>query len=175
LAYAPIALWACLIRSELLKDLELTDCIFNDTDFIWKLKIKAKTFCYIPNEVYIYRMHNNSTSTCSNADKVISNIFTILDCLKDFLDKEKISEKLWNIYYVFKFYTLYKMHAGLSPMIKLNYLKEVSKYIQSDIDITHLLMISNIDKDILLYYLLLRGSVVSTGIGCIKDTGMQAP
>ena len=120
------------------------DCIFNDTNFIWQLKISAETFCYIPEETYIYKYHD-STSMGENTDKVPYNIFPVLDFLQDFLEKNNVSEKLWKLYYAFKFYTLNKIHAGLSPQVKLEYFKEVSKTIKHDPDITHLLMMHSLD------------------------------
>ena len=155
LAYAPIALWCCLIKNDFQKQLELHDCIYNDTNFIWELKITANTFCYIPEETYIYKLHD-STSMGTNANKVVYNIFKIFDFLKIFLQEYDISDKLWQIYYVFKFFTLHKVHAGLSPQIKLDYFKQVSKFIKEDPDIAHLIMMHPIDQDFLIHYLLLK-------------------
>lgn len=156
LAYAPIAVWACLIRNEFQKDIELPDCIYNDTNFIWELKIRARTFCYIPDEVYIYNIYGDSTSGSSNSNKTISHIFLVFNYLNEFLKQSNISEKLWKLYYVFKFFTLNKMYAGISPQTRLNYFHKVSKEIENDMDITHLLMMYPMNSDVLIHYLLLR-------------------
>ena len=71
----PIALWTCLIRKEFQKDIELGDYIYNDTDFIWKLKILAKTFVYAPE--YIYRQNEHADSVSGSAHTSTNNLLLI--------------------------------------------------------------------------------------------------
>ena len=157
LVYAPIALWACLIRNDFQKDLPLSDRIFNDTDFIWELKIKAKNFCYIPEEVYINKMHSDSSSGSKNIEKIAYEMFYIIEYLKEFLEKEQVSDKIWQLYYAYKFYSLQKMHVGSPLMIQYKYNKRISEAIRNDPDVTHLLMIYP-EHNILMKYLLLKNA-----------------
>ena len=77
-------------------------------------------------------------------------------CFEKYLNSLNISEKLWKIYYVFKYFTFNKMCAGILPQTKLEYLHNVSKAIKNDMDITHLLMMHPIEPEVLINYLLLR-------------------
>ena len=100
----PIALWTCLIRSEMAKDLELADCIFNDASFIWQLKIAAKTFAYIPDIVYQQHHHDDSTSGPVHAyDGTSFNTFLSFNHLEKFLKQRGVSEQIW------RYYTMYKL------------------------------------------------------------------
>ena len=101
---APIALWACLVRKNFLNTLELADCIFNDTSFIWQLKIAANSFCYIPDYVYEQHMHNDSTSGSIHAnDDTPFDIFDSFNHLEKFLKARGVSTNIWLLYTIYKF------------------------------------------------------------------------
>ena len=92
----PVALWTCLIRREFQKDIELGDYIFNDTDFIWKLKIMAQTFMYVPDYIYIQHEHKDSASGSGNTKTNAFNIFESFNNLERFLSSGSCSNIFLN-------------------------------------------------------------------------------
>ena len=101
---APIAVWACLIRSEFAKDIVLPDCIFNDASYIWELKIEAKSFCYLPEYIYKQNHHKDSTSGSIHAnDNTAFGIFESFNYLEKFLKMHGVSSRIWLLYTIYKF------------------------------------------------------------------------
>lgn len=114
---APVAVWTCLIRKDFQKDLELADCIFNDTDFIWKLKLTAKSFCYLPEYIYEYHEHDNSASGKKNTGQNAFDIFESFNYLEKFLKEHSASKKMWILYTIYKFRMAYGHSGGIDPSL----------------------------------------------------------
>ena len=125
LTQGPIALWACLIRKDFQKNLELGDYVFNDTDFIWKLKITAETFCYIPDYIYKQNEHKDSTSGSLNNNKYVFEIFKCFDNLEKFLKEQSVNYDIWQYYTLYAFRMLLG-HSG-GNFTQENYQKFLDK------------------------------------------------
>ena len=137
---APISLWACLIRKDIQKDLELTDCVFNDTDFIWKLKLTVKTFCYLPDYIYIQHSHSDSASGEDNADKNIFNIFIALNSLEKFLKYRNTPASLWQLFALYKFQIQYgQSKSQISQDVYIKYMSKLKEEMQRELNINDML------------------------------------
>ena len=156
LVYTPISLWACLIRNEFQKEIELVDCIYNDTDFIWRLKLLAKSFYYIPDRVYIHNDHEDAVSGANNADKNTFETFRMFQFLEQFLHEQKISSNLWDYYFAYKFIRFYVQSCGLTPKTKASFFQQVGEAIKTDRNIAYIFSIYPLDINIIFYYLMLR-------------------
>ena len=133
----PIALWACLIRNEFQKDIELADCVYNDNSFIWKLKLLANKWIYIPNYVYKHNGHDDSVSAQEN--KYAFEIFKNFLNLEHFIKEKDFNPAIWYIYALFHFKTLLGQLSGLDLSIsdlRTKFMNEFAKEIQRNIDIT---------------------------------------
>ena len=140
LILAPTALWICLIKNEFQKDLELSDCVYNDVDFIWKLKIAAQSFCYIPDYIYKQNMHHGSTSSPENADKNELDVFIAFQNLERFLKERAVSNNIWQVYSIYEFNTLYvHMQAQLSDDIYNIFMKKYAEEMNRNIDISQII------------------------------------
>ena len=93
----PPELWTMLLRREWQKDIELGDYMFNDTDFVFKARVCAKDFRYIPDVVYYWNIHESA----SHSTKYPFNIVQVYDSLEAWL-KENCWE-YWEIFTASKF------------------------------------------------------------------------
>ena len=137
LVYAPIAVWACLIRKELANKLTLIDCVFNDADYIWRLKIASNSFRYIPNYIYEHHHHEDSVSGKKNANVNSFHIFTVFKELEKFLKEQGASQRLWQLFTMYKFRMLYGQGDNLSPELRIKYMQQVKEAFQFEFDITN--------------------------------------
>lgn len=136
LVNTPVALWVCLIKNQFQKEIELGDYVFNDTDFIWKLKIKAKSFCYIPNYIYRQNEHKDSTSGTINNNKNIFDIIQAFYNLEVFLKNESINNMLWKLYTLYGFRMLLGHSSGNLTEENYNkFLNEIQMFILRNPDI----------------------------------------
>ena len=152
LVNAPVALWTCLIRKEFQKNLELTDCVFNDTDFIWKLKLTAQNFCYIPDYIYIQHEHKDSVSGQQRNNQTAFDIFISFNSLEKFIKQNFISYKLWELFAMYKFRMEYGHSGGdFSLNNYTKYYEKLKSEIKCELDVTNLIEIAFEPKILLAY------------------------
>ena len=125
---APVAVWACLIKRTFQTNLELADCVYNDTNIIFKLKITASSFRYISSYIYIQHGHKESVSH-NNAD---INAFQVIDAfhnLEQFLKELGVSNDVWKLYTLYKIRTLigHSESKFSSEKIYHNFLSAIQK------------------------------------------------
>ena len=99
----PIQLWTCLIRREFQQNIELDDCVYNDSGFIWKLKVLAQSYCYIPKYIHIYNEHKDSVSGIENINKYQLALFDMFSNLAYFLKIHNVNSYVWTLYAMFEF------------------------------------------------------------------------
>lgn len=109
----PIALWTCLIRKEFQKDIELGDYIYNDTDFIWKLKLLAQSFVYAPEYIYRQNEHADSVSGSAHTSTNAFYIFRSMINLERFLKQQSVPYKIWVLFALFKFRMVFGHSTGI--------------------------------------------------------------
>lgn len=121
-------LWSILIRKDFMDTIELGDYIFNDTDFVFKIKYLAKDFRYIADPVYKWNIHMSSTS--HNQDKYYYELIKVYDSLERFLKDDKANPDIWEIFAYSRFYAYTWLYTGLSDekqKIFLEYFKRDMK------------------------------------------------
>ena len=123
----PVALWTCLIRKDFQKDLELGDYIFNDTDFIWKLKLTAQTFCYIPEYIYKQNQHKDSVSGANFTYIHAFDIFESFDNLERFLKYMEVPYRIWTCFAIYRFRMCYGHLSGIKDPEAFNRFKSILK------------------------------------------------
>ena len=136
----PCAVWACLIKREFQKDIQLADCVYNDVDFIFKLKYLAKTFCYIPEYIYLQNEHIGSASSKTYTDIHEFQVFEALNNLEKFLKQQGASLNDWKIYTLYKFRML-SGHATApfsSNDIFIKFISQAKREMQREINILNL-------------------------------------
>lgn len=131
----PIALWTCLIRREFQKDIELGDYIYNDTDFIWKLKLLAQSFVYAPEYIYRQNEHADSVSGSAHTSTNAFYIFRSMINLERFLKQQSVPYKIWILFALFKFRMIYGHSTGIkSEPAHTNFIEMLKMELKRDGD-----------------------------------------
>ena len=156
LLWPSVALWACLIKSSFLKGIELPDCIYNDTSFIWKLKLLAHQFCYIPDYIYKQNEHADSVSGSISKDENVFQIFKVFEDLKTFVISLQLPPMFIKYLMLYEFRMIIGHTGGnFTPEVKEKFLNRLAEEIKSNVDITEELGIF-FDEDMVKWYKELR-------------------
>lgn len=94
----PPEVWSYIVRRELLPEIESGDYMCGDTDRVFKMKVAAKDFRYIPETVYIWRIHESA----SHSSRFPFDILKVYDNLERWLKERNIN--LWPVFGLSKFY-----------------------------------------------------------------------
>lgn len=94
----PPEIWSYLFKREIVPLIRGGDYMFGDTDTVFRAKIVAKDFRYIPTPVYMWRVHES----VSHSDRFPFDIVEVYDNLERWLKENNIN--LWTIYGLSKFY-----------------------------------------------------------------------
>ena len=134
LLYAPVALWTCLIKRTFFNTLELDDCIYNDASFIWKLKLSAKQFCYIPNYIYIQHEHADSVSGSNSKNTNVYHIFKSFAYLKEFMTQLNLPP-IWKTYFALYKFRMTIGHCGgpFTPENKEKFLHQLKTELAEEV------------------------------------------
>lgn len=139
IAAAPQA-WVNLIRNDFQKDIELIDAVYNDSSFMWEVKIMAKSFKYIPKFLYIHNDHHNSTSGMNNHNKYYKHIFINFRRLKEILLNLKVDSNILIIYTLFEFNTLmYMKNGNFTDTIFNDFMNQFTIELNNNINIENIL------------------------------------
>lgn len=148
----PVALWTCLIKNSFIKHIELADCIYNDTSFIWKLKILAKHYCYAPEYIYKQNQYASSTSGQNNVNKNVFQIFYAFEDLRNFIQNLNLSYEFTLYFSCYEFRMLLGHTGGtLKTNIHEQYMDRFAKEIQKNPNILDLVKIRYEEKWVKLY------------------------
>ena len=140
LVYAPVALWICLIKNDFQKDIELIDAVGNDNNFIWKCKLLANSYCYIPKYLYINYRHNDSVAGLDNYNKYYLEIFKVFDDLREFINNHQFDFNIQTIYSIYSFQTLLGcFNTQLTEDHALEYLNKFQTEINNNVNILDIL------------------------------------
>lgn len=90
--------WTYIFKRELYPLIRGGDYMFGDTDKVFRLKIVAKDFRYIPDPVYVWRIHES----VSHSDRYPFDIVKVYDNLEQWLKQNKIN--LWEIFGLSKYF-----------------------------------------------------------------------
>lgn len=135
----PVALWACLIRREFQKDIELGDYVFNDTDFIWKIKLTANSFCYIPDYIYKQNQHKDSASGANYTHIHAFDILEAFDNLERFLKRLEVPYRIWICFAIYRFRMCYGHSEGIKkPEAHDRFVNMLKENIKRDGDYTYI-------------------------------------
>ena len=93
----PPELWSMILRRDFQKDIELGNYWFNDTDFVFKAKLMAHDFRYIPDPVYYWRIH----PSVSHSTDHIFDVVKVYDSLEKWMKENGYS--LWHIFSASRF------------------------------------------------------------------------
>lgn len=101
----PPEAWTYIFKREIIPLITGGDYWFGDTDKVFKAKVVAKDFRYIPDPVYMWRIHES----VSHSDKYPFDIVKVYDNLERWLKEHNIN--LWQIFGLSKFYA-YQWNLG---------------------------------------------------------------
>lgn len=101
----PPEMWTYLFKREILPLITGGDYMFGDTDKVFRAKVVAKDFRYIPEPVYMWRVHES----VSHSDRFPFDIVKAYDNLEHWLKENNIN--LWTIFGLSKFYA-YQWNLG---------------------------------------------------------------
>lgn len=94
----PPEVWTYICKREMLPELEGGDYMFGDTDRVFKMKVLAKDFRYIPEPVYLWKIHES----VSHSDRFPFDIVAVYDNLEKWLKENNIN--LWPVFGASKFH-----------------------------------------------------------------------
>lgn len=94
----PPEMWTYLFKREILPLITGGDYMFGDTDKVFKAKVVAKDFRYIPDPVYMWRIHES----VSHSERFPFDIIRVYDNLEHWLKERNIN--LWQIFGLSKLY-----------------------------------------------------------------------
>lgn len=122
----PPELWSILLRNDFQKDIYLGDYIFNDTSFVFKLKVLAHDFRYIPDVVYKWKVHDSA----SHSTKYPLNVVECYDEIEKFLKKEGIN--IWKIFSISRLNTYYWNVERLTPETRGEFINIAKRDVRRD-------------------------------------------
>lgn len=93
----PPELWSYIFRRDFFEKIKPGDYMFGDTDQVFKAKVMAKDFRYIPEPVYCWNIHPST----SNSSQFPFDIVKVYDSLEKWLKENNVN--LWPIFSVSRF------------------------------------------------------------------------
>lgn len=94
----PPEMWSYIFKRELVPLMQGGDYMFGDTSMVFKAKILAKDFRYIPEPVYCWRIHESA----SHSDGYPFDIVKVYDDLEKWLKDNNVN--LWPVFGASKFH-----------------------------------------------------------------------